>query len=76
MDYHTPLAEGKAGRRAVRATSGYHSRPVKPFAEVARLLRDNEVGRRAWIETPYGRRLLCYADMTATGRWLPPLGSS
>jgi len=28
------------------------------------------VGRRACIETPMGRRLICYADLTATGRYL------
>ncbi len=40
------------------------------FDEVARFVRQNEVGRRAVIDTPYGRRLLCYADLTATGRFL------
>jgi selenocysteine lyase/cysteine desulfurase len=40
------------------------------FADVARFFRQNEVGRRACIETPFGRRLLCYADLTATGRYL------
>ncbi len=43
---------------------------MRTFEEVARHIRLNEVGRRACIETPYGRRLLCYADMTATGRYL------
>ena len=43
---------------------------MKTFEEVARFVRQNEVGRRACIETPYGRRLLCYADLTATGRFL------
>ena len=42
----------------------------KTFAEVAAWIRQNEVGRRASIETPYGTRLLCYADLTATGRYL------
>ena len=28
------------------------------------------MGRRACIETPMGRRLICYADLTATGRYL------
>jgi selenocysteine lyase/cysteine desulfurase len=37
---------------------------------VARFFRQNEVGRRARIETPFGRRLLCYGDLTATGRYL------
>ncbi|MFN0061469.1 MAG: aminotransferase class V-fold PLP-dependent enzyme [Myxococcaceae bacterium] len=44
--------------------------PLKTYDEVARFLRHNEVGRRACIETPFGRRLLCYADMTASGRFL------
>ena len=40
------------------------------FDEVAAFLRQNEVGRRASLETPFGRRLLFYADLTATGRYL------
>ncbi len=40
------------------------------FETVARLLRAHEVGRRAHIETPFGRRLVTYADQTATGRYL------
>ncbi len=43
---------------------------MKTFAEVASFIRQNEVGRRASIETPYGRRMLTYADLTATGRYL------
>ena len=42
----------------------------RSFAEIAGLIRDSEVGRRATIATPYGRRLICYADLTATGRFL------
>ncbi len=38
--------------------------------EVIALIRRNEVGRDSSIQTPYGRRLLCYADLTATGRFL------
>jgi selenocysteine lyase/cysteine desulfurase len=41
-----------------------------PFTDLARLLRENEIGRRACLPTPYGRRLICYADVTATGRFL------
>jgi selenocysteine lyase/cysteine desulfurase len=40
------------------------------WSEVVPLIRRNEVGRDTAIETPYGRRLLCYADLTATGRFL------
>jgi len=43
---------------------------MQSFEEVARFFRQNEVGRRARIETPFGRRLLCYGDLTATGRYL------
>src|SRR6478752_6808643 len=43
---------------------------MKSFEEMAALIRQNEVGRRACIDTPFGRRLLCYADLTATGRYL------
>jgi selenocysteine lyase/cysteine desulfurase len=45
-------------------------REMRTFEEVASFLRSNEVGRRAWLDTPYGRRTLCYADLTATGRYL------
>ncbi len=41
-----------------------------PFDEVAALLRSAEAGRRAFVATPFGRRLLTYADQTATGRSL------
>jgi selenocysteine lyase/cysteine desulfurase len=40
------------------------------FEEIASLIRRNELGRRSFIETPFGRRMLCYADLTATGRHL------
>lgn len=43
---------------------------MQSFAEVAAFIRQNEVGRRASLETPYGRRLITYADLTATGRYL------
>lgn len=43
---------------------------MKSFEEVARFIRVNEVGRRASLDTPFGRRLVCYADLTATGRYL------
>ena len=40
------------------------------FENVASFIRQHEVGRRAHIETPFGRRLIFYADLTATGRYL------
>jgi selenocysteine lyase/cysteine desulfurase len=43
---------------------------MRTFEALAAFMRQNEVGRRASLETPYGRRLLCYADLTATGRYL------
>src|SRR5713101_9124700 len=43
---------------------------MKSFEEVAGLIRQQEIGRTATIETPFGQRLLCYADLTATGRQL------
>jgi selenocysteine lyase/cysteine desulfurase len=43
---------------------------MQSFQEVASFIRQNEVGRRAWLDTPYGRRLVTYADLTATGRYL------
>jgi len=41
-----------------------------PFDEVASRLRRAEAGRRSFVATPFGRRLLTYADQTATGRSL------
>lgn len=43
---------------------------MQSFGEVAHFIRQNEVGRRAWLDSPYGRRLVTYADLTATGRYL------
>ncbi len=40
------------------------------FDEVAALLRRAEIGRRTAVTTPFGRRLVTYADQTATGRAL------
>jgi selenocysteine lyase/cysteine desulfurase len=38
--------------------------------DILKIVRRNEMGRGACIETPFGRRLLCHADLTATGRFL------
>ncbi len=43
---------------------------MRGFEEVAAFIRQHEVGRRAHIETPFGRRVIYYADLTATGRYL------
>ena len=43
---------------------------MRTFEEMASFIRQHEVGRRACLDTPYGRRMLCYADLTATGRYL------
>jgi selenocysteine lyase/cysteine desulfurase len=43
---------------------------MRPFDEVTARLRLAEAGRRAFVATPFGRRLLTYADQTATGRSL------
>jgi selenocysteine lyase/cysteine desulfurase len=43
---------------------------MQTFDEVSAFIRQHEVGRRACLETPFGRRLLCYGDLTATGRYL------
>lgn len=43
---------------------------MKSFEEISGLIRKSELGRPAFIETPFGHRLLCYADLTATGRHL------
>ncbi len=43
---------------------------TRSFDEICAVIRSHEVGRRAFIETPFGARLLCYADLTATGRYL------
>jgi len=38
------------------------------FDEVAARVRRDELGRTTRVATPFGERLLCYADLTATGR--------
>jgi selenocysteine lyase/cysteine desulfurase len=43
---------------------------VPTFDELAELIRLQEIGRGAPIETPYGTRRLFYADLTATGRFV------
>jgi len=43
---------------------------AKEFVETARWIRQYEVGRQTRIETPFGQRLITYADLTATGRHL------
>lgn len=53
-----------------RSLSGASLLGVRGFDEVAAFIRQHEVGRRAYIETPFGRRLIYYADQTATGRYL------
>ena len=62
---------GYTPRRGFCSAAGYtcENRSMQ-WSEVAALIRQNEVGRDTTIETPYGSRLLCYADLTATGRFL------
>ena len=38
--------------------------------EILGFLRQNEIGRRASVNTPFGKRLITYADLTASGRYL------
>jgi len=45
--------------------------PPDSFWTTAEWIRSQDLARPAWIETPFGRRLVCYADLTATGRHLP-----
>jgi selenocysteine lyase/cysteine desulfurase len=42
----------------------------RSFEDIAALVRDHQVGRRTTIATPFGERLVCYADLTATGRFV------
>src|SRR5471032_1681251 len=43
------------------------------FSDAIGQLRRGIVGRGARIFTPFGERLVCYADLTATGRVLGPV---
>jgi selenocysteine lyase/cysteine desulfurase len=40
------------------------------FEELTALIRNQEVGRGATLLTPFGKRALFYADLTATGRFV------
>jgi selenocysteine lyase/cysteine desulfurase len=40
------------------------------FAELTSLIREQEVGRDTTVTTPFGERLIFYADLTATGRFV------
>ncbi len=40
------------------------------FDEVAAWVRRSEIGRSTWMDGPFGRRRLLYADLTASGRAL------
>ncbi|MGC3998158.1 MAG: aminotransferase class V-fold PLP-dependent enzyme [Anaeromyxobacter sp.] len=40
------------------------------LSELSSALRQAEIGRRTFVDTPFGRRLVTYADLTATGRAL------
>ncbi len=44
--------------------------PDPTFAELSSLIREQEVGRDATVTTPFGERLIFYADLTATGRFV------
>jgi len=46
------------------------SQPPRRFEDIAAFVRDQIAGRRTTIATPFGERLLCYADLTATGRFV------
>ena len=48
------------------STSSYREQDRRTLT----FLRQNEIGRRATIQTPFGPRLISYADLTATGRYL------
>jgi selenocysteine lyase/cysteine desulfurase len=43
---------------------------VGDFSTISHWIREQEIGRGSHIRTPFGRRLVCYADLTATGRHL------
>jgi selenocysteine lyase/cysteine desulfurase len=63
----------RAERQAAAPTGAQRMEAADPatrFREAVALIRDAEIGRGTYIEAPFGRRLICYADLTATGRHL------
>ena len=49
---------------------GWFNAGMQDFGELAARVREAEIGRSAWLGTPFGRRRMLYADLTASGRAL------
>jgi selenocysteine lyase/cysteine desulfurase len=64
-----PPASGGAILSDARAGAGSND-VMSSFADIAAWVRRSEIGRAAPLETPFGRRRLFYADLTASGRAL------
>jgi selenocysteine lyase/cysteine desulfurase len=54
--------------RTIRAKFSAMREPNNSFESMKAMVREQDISRRHRYRTPFGQRLICYADLTASGR--------